>query len=260
MATSLSLLQLACGAERIERPAAELGRELSSDPGLSSSDTNLFSCRTCHGEQATEEDRIYPGAPLAGAFRRGQWWGGESDSLLSAVNRCLVTFMSGSPLTEELLEAQALVDYLHDIADVGPTLPWPLQVVDEVLPLTGGQAQSGETLYARACASCHGAKTTGGSKLGAEIPLLPEDVIQSHESPECETSDPTICGQQETCTYNGDHCEALFGPALATVDKVRRGAFFGLRGTMPFFSRQALSDSQLADILAYLGLIESGSP
>jgi thiosulfate dehydrogenase len=38
------------------------------------------------------------------------------------------------------------------------------------------------------------------------------------------------------------------------VEKVRHGKFFNLAGVMPFYAAETLSDAELADILAYLGL------
>ena len=41
---------------------------------------------------------------------------------------------------------------------------------------------------------------------------------------------------------------------FAVVEKLRHGRFFNIGGVMPLYSLEALSDQDVADLLAYLGL------
>ena len=41
---------------------------------------------------------------------------------------------------------------------------------------------------------------------------------------------------------------------LVVIEKVRHGQFFGVGGTMPLYSREALSDEDLGALLAFLAL------
>ncbi|MBX5484795.1 MAG: cytochrome C oxidase Cbb3, partial [Myxococcaceae bacterium] len=43
-------------------------------------------------------------------------------------------------------------------------------------------------------------------------------------------------------------------PRLVIIEKIRHGQFFGVGGNMPLYGREMLSDEQVADLLAYLGL------
>ena len=41
---------------------------------------------------------------------------------------------------------------------------------------------------------------------------------------------------------------------LVVIEKVRHGQFFGVGGSMPPYSQEALSDADLGALLAFLGL------
>ena len=52
-----------------------------------------------------------------------------------------------------------------------------------------------------------------------------------------------------------DATVSSFGAAQAPaviVEKARHGRYFGISGAMPFYCTEALSDGQLADLVAYL--------
>jgi thiosulfate dehydrogenase len=38
------------------------------------------------------------------------------------------------------------------------------------------------------------------------------------------------------------------------VEKIRHGKFFNIGGIMPLYSAEAITDQEIADILAYIGL------
>ncbi len=61
--------------------------------------------------------------------------------------------------------------------------------------------------------------------------MLPEDTLRSHS------------------TYDAQSLRLIF------VEKIRHGAFLGYGGEMPPFSREALSDTEVSDILETLGVL-----
>ena len=38
------------------------------------------------------------------------------------------------------------------------------------------------------------------------------------------------------------------------VEKVRHGKFFNIGGVMPLYSTESMTDEEIADVLAYIGL------
>ena len=101
-----------------------------------------------------------------------------------------------------------------------------------VADLPAGDATRGASLYASACASCHGTVHTGAGRLTELASLLPDDPLEEHAA---------------------DGFDAV-EQRVAFVDKIRHGGFFGYGGVMPPFSLEALSDEELADVLTYLSL------
>lgn len=222
----LVALAAACGPE----PAAERGRALSSDPRLSQSPSNVFSCTTCHATSAAEQEaRRLPGHPLVGAAARPTFWGGGQSYLLDAVNQCLVDFMRGEHLGPEDPQGLALLAYLRSLAPSSPEAALPCTVVRNVdsvylASLPAGDAARGEAAYQKACAYCHGRPHTGEGKLGPRISTLPEDTVAS------------------------------FGAMAKSIalEKVRHGKYFSIGGVMPLYCTEVLPDAELADIAAYL--------
>ena len=178
-----------------------------------------FSCATCHAVEAT--GLLLPGAPLAGVTERPSFWGRQENDLLRAVNQCRVVFQLVPELRAEEPEAARLYAYLESLP--GDAEPWPFTVVQEVAELPGGDAEAGGETYRAACAGCHEA-------LGDDVPRLPDDALARHAH------------------YSAAEQRLVF------VEKARHGAFLGYGGRMPPFSAEALSDAQLADVLAYLDL------
>jgi thiosulfate dehydrogenase len=217
-----------------EKPAAEYGEELFNDPrALSISADNPLSCATCHRVTAAPEagdDRILPGYSLHGVAARARFWGGQSASLLDAVDTCVVYFMKGNKLDRASDEAKALYEYLLSITPAGaPSDPLPFTIVENVKPIPLGDAGRGEDLYRRACANCHGAKGTGEGNILAKKVVLPD--VQA----EYATIFPGV------------------KPGLVFIELVRHGRFFDVGGTMAPYATEVLSDAELGDILAYLG-------
>jgi len=261
LATALAGLG-GCGDETV--PAADLGARLFANSKLSPSPINAFSCATCHPVVVTEladadagappdagpTDRhpgpIHPGYNLFDSVHRPSWWGGTETRLLDAMNYCLVEFMGGAALDATAPSARELYEYLKTVSPDDPSPALSLTVVkniDGLLALkAGADPARGGDVFGRGCRGCHGQPHTGEGKLGSKTSIVPED---------------TITGP--VCNPNHDP-GALTNPAAlacartVVVEKVRHGKFFNIGGTMPLYSIETLSDVEIADVLAFLGL------
>jgi thiosulfate dehydrogenase len=228
----LLLLLVACGSEK---SGAEYGEELfGTSSAFSDSSMNTLACDDCHRTTALPaagDDRIVPGATLYGTVARERWWGGQSLSLADAVDTCIVYFMKGQPLDRESDKGRALYAYLESITPAGsPTETLPMTVPENVAAIPLGDATRGKDLYRRACAYCHGDVHTGDGN------ILDRKVILPEVSEEYDTLFPGV-----------PH-------GLVAIELVRHGRFFGVGGSMPFLTTELLTDAQLGDILAFLGL------
>lgn len=216
-------------AEDPQSPAAERGRLLLHDSALSSSPFNFYTCSTCHAEAAAQEGVIRVGAPLAGVTLRPTFWGGQENDLLRAINACLRYFMVSEPLAATDERAEALFAHLQSLEPGNPAaVPFTISRGIEDIPRV--DRAPGESLYLRACFTCHGEKSTGNGRLDTDVPRLPEDTIAEH----------------------ADYSARLL--RLVFIEKTRHGLFLGYGGTMPPLSMEALSDAELAAILEYLGI------
>lgn len=221
--------------EIVHKTAIEHGQALFEDPAVSGATFNTLSCATCHDARAGDSDENKSGAPLAGAVRRPTYWGGSEDRLLGSINACLYYFMQASePWTGDEDEATAIYAYLESLdadaseADRGAV---PFSIAPLSIPATGDAAR-GQALYETACANCHGAKTSGEGRPIETAPLLPQQTLNAHPSP--------------------DYTDAE--RRLVFVEKTRHGVFLGYGGQMPPLSAERLSAEDVPDILAYLGV------
>jgi thiosulfate dehydrogenase len=227
---ALALLAVGCG----ESPptAAEFGEEVFQDSRLSDSQFNTFSCATCHGTTATPPaGTTSAGYSLYNVASRPSWWGGYETRLLSAVNFCYVNFMRGlSPLSPEDPKSRALYAYLVRISPDAQAPALPLTVVKDIQEVPRGAPSRGAEVYRAACQTCHGEPHTGKGRLTPLASVLPE--------------------------VREDYGTLFPGVAhsLVFIEKVRHGQFFGVSGSMPFYSVEALSDEDLGALLAFLGL------
>lgn len=229
-ATALLFASLLAGCAQ---SALDRGAALYSDPGLSQSPSNFLACANCHAA-TVPADRRYPGYPMAGATARPSYWGGAYNNLLDAVNECYVEFMRAEKLTPDDPSGRALLVYLESLTgpQTAPTLQaaQPLTLVKNIdatylSALPAGDPTRGQALYVSTCSPCHGDTHTGNGRLSPLVSIVPEDTI------------------------------ALFGAATAPAviaEKVRHGKFFGISGNMPFYSIEAMSDAELADVLSYV--------
>jgi thiosulfate dehydrogenase len=223
---ALAVLGCGDGGDADVVSAVERGEALF-QRGLTS---NELTCATCHRARPRPGDeRVLPGADLAGVTRRASYWGGAESDLLRALGYCQTRFMGvEAPLAASDREAGDLYAFLESLE--GPEDAVPFTVVRTVADLAPGDATAGRARYERTCAGCHGAMDTGEGALSAALPTLPGDVVRQH-------SDYTPLEQR-----------------LVFVEKVRHGAFLGYDGEMPPFSLEVLPDPDLADVLSALGL------
>ena len=231
----LSLLCLAlaaCGEDHV--PAADFGRDRFSDPRLSTSPHNTFSCATCHVVDKAAPlvaGHLDSGYNLAGAPTRGSWWGNGTTTLLDAINVCVREFMGGRPLARDDDATRELDAYLEAstpaTAQAVPS-PAPFTLVRTITPLADlkGDATRGRDAYRQACYRCHGDVHTGNGRSNPAALPIPEASIIS-----------------------------FMGLARdVTVEKIRHGRFFNIGGIMPFYTVEAMSDQTVADLLAYMRL------
>lgn len=227
----------ACPAdpEVIHRTAVEHGKDLSEDPTVSGTSFNQLACATCHDEHAGDSAIRKTGAPLAGALSRPTYWGGTEDTLLGSVNACLYFFMNGStPWRGDEEEAKAIYAWLEALdaeATDAERAAQPFTIGPVSVPATGDPS-NGKVRYESACANCHGAKTSGEGRTVDAAPLLPEQTLKAHPAPDYTDADRR----------------------LVFVEKTRHGGFLGYGGQMPPLSSELLSDQDVADVLAYLGV------
>ncbi len=209
--------------------AEEYGEILFGDPSVSDASVNRVSCATCHATSA-DDQRILTGAPMAGVTTRASYWGGSEIDLLRSINHCRYYFMSANePWQGDEEAAVAIFAYLSTLPGKTPSYPFELGVLADP---GQGDASRGEVVYNRACASCHGLKSTGKLALVPHADILPEGTLAAHPSP----------------TYDDEDRRLVF------VQKTRSGGFQGYGGTMPPFSLDVLPDEDLAALLTYLGV------
>ncbi len=225
-----SLLVAGCSSDpgEVTTTAVERGEKLSRDPAFAESKFNAFACSTCHAVSVSP-GRTMPGAPLAGAARRPSYWGGRITTLSEAVDECATKFMHAEPFSPAQPKWIDLWAYLDSIGAEGPREAQPFEVVYRIVDLPRGDAAQGAKVWDATCKSCHGAPKTGQGSLGGAS-IVPNDTIEEH-------------GKD--------------GPAIVrqvVIEKIRHGSYLGFPGVMPPFSKQALSDAQISDLLTYLGL------
>jgi thiosulfate dehydrogenase len=226
---SAAALTLVLGCQPGEVPAWQRGAELFEDPGLSSSRFNAYACSTCHAARA-DDTRMLPGASMVGVAQRPHYWGGAERELLEAVNTCFTRFMRApEPLTRDAEDSRALYEYLVHLSPE-PAEAVPFTVVRQVEEVPRGDAARGEAVWRGACQGCHGDAQSGAGRISPDAVALGEVLPRYPEE------------------FPG------VAPALVVVEKVRHGRFYGIGGTMPLFSREALGDEDLGALLRYLGL------
>ncbi|HEU4406178.1 MAG TPA: c-type cytochrome [Polyangiaceae bacterium] len=229
-AALLAGLAASCGGvDKTERSAADRGRELFSSRALSRNSYNDLSCADCHATSA-DDARLLPGASMLGVLQRPSYWGGDELDLLESLNQCLTGFMLETRGLE--VDDPRAVELYAFFESLPPLLPGPqpFTFVREIGAVPAGDAARGEALYAAACSWCHGAPHTGEGRAVELAVVVPEGTLAEHGN------DPT------------------YDVRTVVVEKVRHGRYLGFGGFMPPFSRERLSDQDVGDVLAFLGL------
>jgi len=226
---ALALLVATGGAACGPTTALDYGRQLFSDPALSSAASNRFACKTCH-DAGSPSGALRPGYPLLDVTHRPSFWGGQELTLRDAVNQCLTELMRGRPLSADDEKGRALFVYLRSLGDGSSS--WaaaqPLTFVRDIVDVPSGDAAAGARLYDAGCATCHGAPNTAAGRLDEGATVIPDDSVREHGA------DPTT------------------GARPITIEKVRHGKYFAVGGHMPPFALELLSDGALGDLLAFL--------
>jgi thiosulfate dehydrogenase len=217
--------------------ARDVGEQLFSDPALSPSTLNAFSCATCHS-MGDANGAIKAGFDLKSAAKRERFWGGYSPSLLDATNDCLVFFMQGTQLDKTDPKARALYEYLDDAATGSTdTATKSLTVVENITVLAEQGKTRGAQVWDAACKGCHGDPHTGAGRIEQTASIVPEDSQKLAKE---------IAPQQ--------NLDAGTATKLIVIEKVRHGAFFGIGGTMPLFSKEQMSDDDIGALLSFLAI------
>jgi thiosulfate dehydrogenase len=223
----LALLVSACSPG--PTTAVKFGEQLFNDTRFAESRFNAFSCATCHATREGDP-RVLAGYPMLGVTRRPSYWGGYQTRLIDSASFCYVYFMRGpGELDPSEPRSKALYEYLDSLPGDGAARP--LTIVKTISDRGArGDPTRGEAVYKAACQGCHGQAHSGAGRISDAASILPE---VSSEYP----------------TY---FPKSTAGEVF--TEKVRHGQFFGVGGNMPLFSREALSDEDLAALLAYLGV------
>ncbi|MCB9528498.1 MAG: c-type cytochrome [Myxococcales bacterium] len=192
-------------------------------------DGNEARCATCHSNDGTR--RGFSGATMQDIAFRTSFKGGDAPDLLAATNACVTGWMGGEALTADDASWQSLSAYLESISDPSVTDPNPLApevLADEAAyeaAYAGGDAAAGEATYELACGVCHTAELTVNNR--PSYPTATLAVFSAGRiAQKVRTSGPPPSG-----TADGN--DSTPGP-------------------MPFFEPSDLSQSDLADIVAYL--------
>jgi len=235
-AASLSVVAIALatpGCDPGEISAVERGRDLMDDPDVSPSSLNHFACTTCHALTETQPaTRRLAGYTLAGVAKRKTFYGGAEDRLLDAINFCIVQYMRGVALTETDANGRAMYEYLVSISPGAVTDGLPWTVIHAIPELTDpGDATRGKQLYDAACRECHGDLHTARGALEPRATKLPEEATTFYDA-----NFPGIKHR------------------LIVTEKLRNGGFFGIGGQMPPYGAELLTDAEIVDLYAYIGL------
>jgi thiosulfate dehydrogenase len=226
LALGATLSLAACSASTETRSAVDRGRALFESTATTDATSNAYTCATCHGTAARGPHDT--GAPLFGAPLRRSFWGGSEIDFLRSVNQCRRSFLRASvDLSARDETAEDLTAYLA--SSPGDTAAQPFTVVRAIIDVPTGNAARGAAVVEAACGRCHG-DADGNGRLTPDTPSLRADFRNAH---------------------------AQYTPAerrLIFIEKVRHGSFLGYGGIMPPFGEEALTDIELADLLAFVGL------
>jgi thiosulfate dehydrogenase len=110
----------------------------------------------------------------------------------------------------------------------------PVTIVENIQPIPLGDATAGEAVYDGACRRCHGEAVTGAGNI---LDALDDDYVL-----------PSYATENYPVDFPG------VAPGLVVIEKIRHGRFFDIGGSMAPFSTETLTDADIGDLLAFLGL------
>lgn len=246
--SAVACFSLCCGM--LATAVAEQRNPFETDEAAIRIGAALFAsrCADCHGPDA--KGKLGPDLTL-------RWTRGESDESAFLVIRNGVPGSSMPPSAAPDNELWAIVAHLRNISVVPP-----LQ--------TTGDAGRGRALFQRECAGCHQVSGSGGA-LGPDLTGI--GAARSRAALTTALQDPSasVALGFRAVTLRADDervegvvkAEDAFSLQLVTVDgelrAFQKGELDALaRGTqslMPVFDASRLSETELEDLLAYLGTL-----
>ncbi|MFO0667453.1 MAG: c-type cytochrome [Polyangiaceae bacterium] len=135
------------------------------------------------------------------------------------------------PNEENAQDVYAFLLSLEGGAGEGLRRSIPLTMPRDIVDLPAGRSADGRGVYDRACKACHGEAHSGSARIRAGLPILPEETVDKHA-----------------------YLNSRDATRLVFIEKTRHGGFFGYGGSMPPFALEVLPNSDLAALLAFLGL------
>lgn len=214
------LLYCACGSDALS-PEALRGEQLYLKKHA---DGNAFACVQCHALSEPAEDGLRrPGHPIGNAAYRTSFKNGQLKTLLEAVNTCRVEWLGTTPWTKDTPEWHDLEAFLQAKATDRSPPALTFEIVAPPATLGGGDIATGKALFHQTCVLCHGQNAAGGLPGGA--PKLSGTGLVAGE----------IAKRVRTSGGN--------------LSKVYAGV---TGGSMPFWSKDRLSDDELRHLIAYL--------
>ena len=186
---------------------------------------NDFACSSCHAlTEPASDGFIRAGHPIGDATRRDTFKNGRVASFLDSAKSCLSEWMNANQNSlwdENSADYQDLLAYLKD-QDKGDGAALPISYTIQA-PQTGafanGDATRGKATFEASCALCHGS-TNQGTNIGPAIGSTNPDLIAAKAR---------LSGKTDSAVY-----DQLLG------------------GSMPFWSLERMSDSDLADTIAHI--------
>ncbi|MFT7621325.1 MAG: cytochrome c [Myxococcota bacterium] len=195
-----------------------------------SKDGNTWACNTCHALEEPSEDGVRRvGHRLGDATHRATYKDGSLTNMRDAVNSCRTGWMNAPAWDADDPEWLALYQWLDDMAPEGPAPLVDVQIVTPPDPATGGDPDSGQTLFNMACVMCHGTDAVGTER---GPPLAGVGLPESYIVGRVRTSGPT-----NSPVYDG-----LTG------------------GLMPFWGGDRLTDTEVKNLAAFVNTVAAPDP
>lgn len=207
----------ACSSASNRSMQQSLGQSLYEQP---MEDGNSFSCATCHALDEPESDGVRRvGHPIGGANERSSYKNGQLSDMLDAVNSCLDEWMNAPTWTADDPSWIALRDFLATAGSNGDDIDYTIAAPPS--ELSGGDADAGQALFNRTCATCHGQNAIGTNR----GPGLAGATVDAQ----------TIARRIRT---SGNSSSNIYADLTG--------------GIMPFWSAERLSNAELLDLVAYV--------